>query len=145
MYLNNDGIKYLLNQDDYNTLNTLLNNNKKPAFISTTLRSGSSDDVTTINIGFNFTVAILFYYEDDYYKNRKGLGAVCTMLPNIGFEGKVYNLCVFAGSPLNTINPQIYPCMVSNLYSDSSHIYTGAGYTVGADEWFDSLDIIAFT
>lgn len=144
MYLNNDGIKYLLNQDDYNTLNILLNNNKKPAFISTTLRSGSSNDVTTINIGFNFAVAILFYYEKDY-NHRKGLGAVCTMLPNIEYKGNTYNICTFAGTPFATINTQVHPCLVTHLYSDSSHIYTGAGYTAGAENWFDNLDIVAFT
>lgn len=144
MYLNNNGIKYLLNQDDYDTLNTLLNNNKKPVFISTTLRSSSSNDVTTINIGFNFTVAILFYYENINH-HRRGLGAVCTMLPNIEYESNVYNTYVFAGTPFNNLNPKVYPCLVTHLYSDSNHIYTGAGYTVGAENWFDALDIIAFT
>lgn len=144
MYLNSDGIKYLLNQDDYNTLNTLLNNNKKPAFISTSLRSGSTNDVTTINIGFNFTVAILFYYEGHSY-NRKGLGAVCTMLPNVKFESIVYNMYTFAGVTFNTINPQILPCLISHLYSDSSHIYTGIGYSTNVENYFDKLDIIAFT
>ena len=144
MYLNSDGIKYLLNQDFYNTLNTLLNNNKKPAFISTSLRSSSTRDVTTINIGFNFTVAILFYYEGDG-SHRRGLGAVCTMLPNVEFVSNSANIYVFAGAPLNTINPQIHPCLISHLYSDSNHIYTGVGYKSGGEIYFDKLDIIAFT
>lgn len=144
MYLNSDGIKYLLNQDDYNTLNTLLNNNKKPVFISTRLRGGSTNNVTTINIGFNFTVAILFYYKEDAY-HRRGLGAVCTMLPNVEFVSNSTNIYVFAGTPLNTINPQVYPCLINHLYSDSNNIYTGAGYTSGGEIYFDKLDIIAFT